>query len=1657
MKTKAFHKSGWLFAAALAGLLGAADSGWTQPSIAWYLVWTGGEEVPWGNWHREWNQETPQRIKVVVDGFAPGEVIPFSWGYEITSDPGLVGGSASGGGSYTVQTAGEESFFIEIPLPAAEPAGWGMPNEFDDYTVTLNAEVSGYIAGQEWYQWWNYVPPPQTGTCLGAAKNGVDSGNEWSFDWGDATGLGNPQYDEAMGWYDEIVISVQDINAPVTWQWRREIVSDTVYPAAQDSGWILPATGAQELVLTIPYPTPGCQWGAPGQDGLYRSETSLTLSLCGNKTWEYTWDPGCPPCPGDLNVAPDEIQYKSTSDFPPLDFPGYWWPDTGFEGMPEYMTPQPSYFKSVLITNGVERAFPGFCIDLFTLVEYDQLYGNGDVTLHRTLNLDEDNDGFADIDPQSGTTSNLLINLNGDIIGAPENLARVNYLVNQYYRGAYDSMGASYAEIQAAIWELLSVGQSAEEGYSRIDIDPVTGYGTGGLITWDDGLKDLIIADAMQEGVQTYSPSNCELMGVLVQTGEGRQTVMVMMPYCLYQCMVSSAIMISPDTVYNDGEKAHDFEVEGGTGLVAAGTGLHSLEHGTPGVINIDVPGEVVRALLYWDGESTHGQPHGVIDTVTVNGQTKNGVLIGGPTKFFSAGGNGDILFQSYRADVTDLVTEGSNTLVLEDFDFQYPVDPGADGAGVLVIYKDPLTDSEISIKDGQDLAYHGFSGSLKYTVPQTFPITPSDVDRTADLVLLVGSVACGDLRPTEVIVDCGGNQTVFTNELGGHDGCEWDTEHFEVPVPAGADSLTVEVVSTESGNPNGASLSWICTGLSVPETPTVSQGGGLVDGDYTDWDLDTDFFANMYRAGNPDKAVESKLYLKYDETTETLYSLVLSEPGVPVLELPDDAFMKIDGIKQSDGTFGNDGVPPDFAWIYDGETLIGWESSTPLQDGNYALNVHTQVYDDGEAQTSAVADRAIPLLIQSSVVKPLFLVLDEDAIDNGSAPNFFVDTDVNDDMADIGVRDPLRYFVQNIGQRITLFSGQVGDEGWFALSQIPTSWIYTGPTNDGVVNYMDPGPGLGTGKGGVGSEDLLDAISGVTPLRATGLNMLEGRVVCAVVYDSDVSINYSPIQGSLKGANLGVVAFRVISIESNTGQSSSSLPKVEIEIMDAGVVSALPMELFQDAPQPLSSSEPFDVEPPGATDENVVAQWRFEEGSGIVAADDSPNQHDGVLINAPSWGTGHSGSAVNLDGTDQYVDAGTFDVSGSELTLCAWIKADRFDHLSSRDARIISKAIGTSDQDHFWMLSTIDDGGLVKLRFRLKTQGSTSTLVADSGGLSAGQWTHVAAVYTGNYMILYKDGAEVGRMAKTGVIDADPVIPVWVGSNPPSASSKPFDGMIDDARVYNRALTADDLQALIGGGALPEPTPTPTPVPLATPTPAQPTATPTSTPTPTPTATPDASDGLEAYWAFEEGSGTAAADGSVNGYTGTLVNGPYWTTGVSGGALRFDGSNDFVGAGSFDVSGNAMTLSVWFKADRYDNLSGMDARLLSKATGTNEGDHYWMLSTIESGGNPRLRFRLKTNGNTSTLIAGSGNLQSNVWTHAAAVYDGSNMILYKDGAEVGRTSKSGSLSTNGGVNVWIGNNPPSASSRPFDGYIDEVRVYGRALDPAEIQALATQ
>ncbi len=202
-----------------------------------------------------------------------------------------------------------------------------------------------------------------------------------------------------------------------------------------------------------------------------------------------------------------------------------------------------------------------------------------------------------------------------------------------------------------------------------------------------------------------------------------------------------------------------------------------------------------------------------------------------------------------------------------------------------------------------------------------------------------------------------------------------------------------------------------------------------------------------------------------------------------------------------------------------------------------------------------------------------------------------------------------------------------------------------------------------------------------------------------------------------------------------------------------------------------------------------LVAAYGFEEPADTAVLDASGNGNDGVISGATRTTAGRFGDALSFDGVDDWVDLSALDVDGGEgLTISVWMKADDF---GTSDGRLVSKATGVNDDDHYWMLSTFTNNSV---RFRLKAGGSTTTLISDSGVIAAGQWHYVTATYDGQQMRLYVDGVEFGSTAKTGVIDTNGGVPAAIGDQP--QGGRPFDGLIDEVRLYNGALTAEQIQA---------------------------------------------------------------------------------------------------------------------------------------------------------------------------------------------------------------------------------------------------------------------
>ena len=116
----------------------------------------------------------------------------------------------------------------------------------------------------------------------------------------------------------------------------------------------------------------------------------------------------------------------------------------------------------------------------------------------------------------------------------------------------------------------------------------------------------------------------------------------------------------------------------------------------------------------------------------------------------------------------------------------------------------------------------------------------------------------------------------------------------------------------------------------------------------------------------------------------------------------------------------------------------------------------------------------------------------------------------------------------------------------------------------------------------------------------------------------------------------------------------------------------------------------------------------------------------------------------------------------------------------TGQDLRLLSKASGPVNANHFWMLS-IQSGN--RLRFRLKTGGTTVERVAGSGDTNDNLWFYGAATYNGANMRIFYDGLRVSDNGQTGSVDQDNSVEVNIAANPPNQYA-PWDGPISELRL---------------------------------------------------------------------------------------------------------------------------------------------------------------------------------------------------------------------------------------------------------------------------------
>ncbi len=299
-------------------------------------------------------------------------------------------------------------------------------------------------------------------------------------------------------------------------------------------------------------------------------------------------------------------------------------------------------------------------------------------------------------------------------------------------------------------------------------------------------------------------------------------------------------------------------------------------------------------------------------------------------------------------------------------------------------------------------------------------------------------------------------------------------------------------------------------------------------------------------------------------------------------------------------------------------------------------------------------------------------------------------------------------------------------------------------------------------------------------------------------------------------------------------------------------------------------------------------------------------------------------------------------------------------------------------------------------MTFDLGSAAGTS-FVTSTPLATAGHWYHVAATFNAanNSFAIYIDGQLHASGTNSNAMSQQASALLSFGTR--TGNTNYWQGALRDIRVYSRQLCADEIASLYG---------------------------------------------LVGHWKLDETSGNVAADSSGLGRNGTVVGTPVWSSGAINNALQVDPST-YMQVPSLIGAPKNLTLAAWA------NLTGIDS---SGAELVSMGDY--IAIRLDEGGSSKMFFY---NGSGWDFVAVSQTFLNSGWHHFAAVFDDDQNVakLYVDGVEAASATTNVTIPFIGlGTNTVVGRHGNNKSGWNFTGKVDDVRVYNRALCPAEVLAL---
>ncbi len=227
-------------------------------------------------------------------------------------------------------------------------------------------------------------------------------------------------------------------------------------------------------------------------------------------------------------------------------------------------------------------------------------------------------------------------------------------------------------------------------------------------------------------------------------------------------------------------------------------------------------------------------------------------------------------------------------------------------------------------------------------------------------------------------------------------------------------------------------------------------------------------------------------------------------------------------------------------------------------------------------------------------------------------------------------------------------------------------------------------------------------------------------------------------------------------------------------------------------------------VTPISLPEPELLGHWKFDDASGDTAADSSGNGYDGDLIHGPTWTTGQTSGALQLDGNNDHVQIPGFPNATGSFTMTSWVRSTT----AGGDQRIF---VDDHDNNESGYALSIGDGGTRSVRFF--SRGVNPVIIDTPVVLTADAWHYVVGVHDADarQRRIYVDGQLVaqdsaGGYSNTwGTDSGEAAIGGEVDGSPEAVPNWRFGGKIDEVRFYNTALTAAQIVAVgnITGGVV--------------------------------------------------------------------------------------------------------------------------------------------------------------------------------------------------------------------------------------------------------------